>query len=369
MSKTLPTEFPQTRRTSGFPLYLANCIPVVLRDTLITLTKPFFLNIQRFLQFSLREIVVNLDGFSVTLRVTTSLSPSVKRNMSSISILDIFTCIINNEIQHLQCVVCTEVLVQESLQSAKMLRHLKTKHPSLAPKPTDFFLPKRESSQKALYKGAYLITQGKKPCTIGETLIKPVVIAMCWTMHGDKQVQEMEAMLLSDGTMSRQITDITHDIKCQLIDRVKKGMYTLQLEESLDVSNSINLLVFVRYNFDGKFNEDMLLCTPLECIGVCTDSAAALLWKKNELKGTVLKVVQHVNFIHCIIHRGALAKSVFEVKMVNFVKSRPLNTRLLTTFCSELGSEHQVLNRLIMSLNDKIRCFNRKWIVGLQKLK
>uniref|UniRef100_A0A3P8UDJ8 HAT C-terminal dimerisation domain-containing protein n=1 Tax=Amphiprion percula TaxID=161767 RepID=A0A3P8UDJ8_AMPPE len=73
--------------------------------------------------------------------------------------------------------------------------------------------------------------------------------------------------------------------------------------KSLDVSNFANLLVFVRYSFDGKLNKDMLFCAPLEakctgvdiftkldselqeeglswgeCIGVCTDSAASYKW-------------------------------------------------------------------------------------------
>uniref|UniRef100_A0AAQ6A7J1 DUF4371 domain-containing protein n=1 Tax=Amphiprion ocellaris TaxID=80972 RepID=A0AAQ6A7J1_AMPOC len=255
------------------------------------------------------------------------------------------------------------------------------------------------SSHKASYEVAYLVARAKKPHTIGETLIKPAAVAMCRTMHGDKQAQEMEVPL-SDGTISRRITYMVRDIKCQLIDRVKKGKYTLQLDESLDVSNSANLLVFVRYSFGGKLNEDMLFCTPLEakctdediftkldsklkeeglswdqCIGVCTDGASAMLAKKKGLKARVLQVVPHVNFTHCIIHREALPSktldlelnSVLEttIKMVNYIKSHPLNTRLFTTLCSELGLEHQGENTNILSLNDKIHSFKRK--VDLQK--
>ncbi|KAI4799686.1 hypothetical protein KUCAC02_016751, partial [Chaenocephalus aceratus] len=38
-------------------------------------------------------------------------------------------------------------------------------------------------------------------------------------MHGDKQARELEAVPLSDGTISRRITDMAQDIKCQLTDR------------------------------------------------------------------------------------------------------------------------------------------------------
>ncbi|GAA6073185.1 SCAN domain-containing protein 3-like [Tachysurus ichikawai] len=88
-------------------------------------------------------------------------------------------------------------------------------------------------------------------------------------MHGDKLAAELEQVPLSDGTVSRRITDMAQDIKCQLIDRVKKSeRYALHLVESTDVSSTTQLLVFVRYIFEGKLNEEMLFCTQLE--GSCT---------------------------------------------------------------------------------------------------
>ncbi|KAJ7991289.1 hypothetical protein DPEC_G00295790 [Dallia pectoralis] len=45
------------------------------------------------------------------------------------------------------------------------------------------------------------------------------------------------------------------DIKRQLIDAVKGGKYSLQFDESTNISNSAQLLVFVRYIFEGKINE------------------------------------------------------------------------------------------------------------------
>ncbi|XP_073667603.1 SCAN domain-containing protein 3-like [Paramisgurnus dabryanus] len=150
-----------------------------------------------------------------------------------------FTCIVLNQVQHPQCVVCSEVLAHESLKPVKMLRHLKTKHPSLADKPTDFFRRKEKElhgqkkvlikqttipakAQRASFEVSYLIAQTKKPHTIGETLIKPAAIVMSRIMHGDKLAAELEQVPLSDGTVSRRITEMAQDIKCQLIDRVKK---------------------------------------------------------------------------------------------------------------------------------------------------
>ncbi|CAL9691707.1 unnamed protein product [Knipowitschia caucasica] len=166
-----------------------------------------------------------------------------------------------------------------------MQRHLNTKHPNLAAKPLEFFRRKEgelrgqkkllttqitipAKAQRASYEVAYVIARTKKPHTIGESLIKPAAIAMSRIMHGDKQAAELEQVPLSDGTIGRRISDMALDIKRQIIDAVKGGKYSLQLDESTDVSNTAQLLVFVRYIFEGKFSEEMLFCLQLE--GTCT---------------------------------------------------------------------------------------------------
>jgi hypothetical protein len=74
------------------------------------------------------------------------------------------------------------------------------------------------------------------------------------------------------------------------------------------------------------------------------------------LKGFVSRVKQdfpNVGSTHCFIHREALVaktipaelKSVLDsvVKMVSYVKSRALKTRLLKEMCQEAGSRHDAL--------------------------
>ncbi len=90
-------------------------------------------------------------------------------------------------------------------------------------------------AQQASYEVAYLIARAKKPHTIGETLIKPAAIAISRAMHGDKLARELESVPLSNGTVAWRISNMAQDIKCQLVDRVKKGKYALQLDESTDV--------------------------------------------------------------------------------------------------------------------------------------
>ncbi len=60
-----------------------------------------------------------------------------------------------------------------------------------------------------------------------------------------------------------------------------------------------------------------------------------------------------VKFTHCIIHRESLARKTLDselnsvlkraIKIVNHIKSRPVNSRLLATLCNEMGSQHEAL--------------------------
>jgi len=71
------------------------------------------------------------------------------------------------------------------------------------------------------------------------------------------------------------------------------------------------------------------------------------------LMARVMQVEPNVKCTYCSIHREALAvkkmstelKTVFDefVKIVNYIKSRPLNSRIFTKLCQEMGSEHEQL--------------------------
>ena len=85
-------------------------------------------------------------------------------------------------------------------------------------------------------------------------------------MNGDKVTEEIKEIPLSADIICRRIIEMSQDIKCQPIDRVKRGKYDLQLDESPDVSGLAQLIVFVRYIANGKFV--LLMCVALS--GTCT---------------------------------------------------------------------------------------------------
>ena len=90
-----------------------------------------------------------------------------------------------------------------------------------------------------------------------------------------------------------------------------------------------------------------------KCVDVCIDGARVLAGKNSGVFVKIKAVAPEAQFIHCNIHREALVtksmperlKNVLDqaVKVVNFIKSRALNSRMFAILCQEMGSEHETL--------------------------
>ena len=160
--------------------------------------------------------------------------------------------------------------------------------------------------------------------------------------------------------------------------RISNHKISLQLDESTDISNCCQLMVFVKYIKDGEIKEEFLFCRTLkstskgldiynilnhyfhtkqlnfDMIGsICTDGAPAMLGNKSGLKGILLKETPNIIVTHCIIHRQILAAKTLPenfknclntlIKMINFIKSSALNTRIFKLLCEEMGSKYDNL--------------------------
>lgn len=90
------------------------------------------------------------------------------------------------------------------------------------------------------------------------------------------------------------------------------------------------------------------------CISITTDGAAAMTGKHVGLIKLVKYIVPSLKWPYCIIHQEALAsknkmpKTLTDVlaqivKIVNYIKSSALNSRLFKIPCSEMGSFHESL--------------------------
>ncbi|KAG6937572.1 zinc finger BED-type containing 5, partial [Chelydra serpentina] len=98
---------------------------------------------------------------------------------------------------------------------------------------------------KASYSVAYLIAKSGAAEVIGETLVKPAAKVMVQVMIGDKASKAIDCVPLSNNTVHHRITDMAENVKQQLLSRVqKRRYYALQADESTDIVNLANILLF-----------------------------------------------------------------------------------------------------------------------------
>ena len=167
------------------------------------------------------------------------------------------------------CKECGTVLPNSSLFPAKLKRHLETKHSQLKNKHIDYFKKKNQELNKmkkvfkkivsedhknaliSSYKISFRIAQQEKAHTIAENLIKPCAKDLVESMIGKNYVRNIEAVPLSNSTVSRRICDMAEYCQKEVINRVKQSpTFSLQMDESTDVKGLAVLLVFVRYIYN-----------------------------------------------------------------------------------------------------------------------
>ena len=69
-------------------------------------------------------------------------------------------------------------------------------------------------------------------------------------MLGEESVKKLNPISLSNNTVQRRVSEISTDFKEQVILEIKEAplnLFSIQLDESTDVSNCAQLLVFVKY--------------------------------------------------------------------------------------------------------------------------
>ncbi|XP_068250344.1 SCAN domain-containing protein 3-like [Palaemon carinicauda] len=149
----------------------------------------------------------------------------------------------------------------------------------------------------------------------------------------------------------------------------------LQLDESTDISDDVQLLVYVQYQGKSDIEENFLFCKRLEttatgedlfklvdsfikeeglrwdqCSSVCSDGASAMPGARQGFTARVKQVNPTVIVTHCLLHRENLASGKMSlelnammgdvIQIVNFIKLSALNSRLFNQMGSDMGSEY-----------------------------
>ena len=177
-----------------------------------------------------------------------------------------------------QCFLCGKVLANSSMKPVKLKDHLISNHSGNVSDSRNVFLQKKARFERggtldkhgfiptgkplleASYKIAYQIAKNKKPHTIAETLIKPCALEMTEIVCGSEQRKKLESIPMSNNVIKSRIDDISENILKQVMEELASSQFafSLQLDESTDVSNCSQLLSFVRYVNGNKIKEEFL---------------------------------------------------------------------------------------------------------------
>ena len=81
------------------------------------------------------------------------------------------------------------------------------------------------------------------------------------TILDGKSADKIKCVPLIDITVSRRVSDIAENLECQLVSHLQSaGEFSIQLDESTHISSCTVLLVYMRYEHEDDFLEDMLCC-------------------------------------------------------------------------------------------------------------
>lgn len=181
-----------------------------------------------------------------------------------------FICVGPTDLPLPQCLVCKASLSNHSMKPSALKQHFLKNHKELEREPLAYFerLKKNMGEQrtsirsftrtvpaaiKSSYIVAFHIAKCKKPYTIAETLLQPILNDVIKEMFGEAAVTKIQSIPLSDTTIMRRIKDMSDDIETQLVSQIKtSGQFSLQFDESVDVANQAILLGFVRYVHEKK---------------------------------------------------------------------------------------------------------------------
>ena len=202
-----------------------------------------------------------------------------KRNYDPKYIKYGFTSIEHNAEILPQCVVCLKTLCNAAVKPSFLKRRLERNHPYKMNPDKSYFQRfadnvKRQHMDKtgqmqqkskdvvaASYEIALLVAEQKQPHTIAESLILPGAKILVKRVFGEQAIAKLNAVSFSNNTIKRRIEEMSDDIADQILAEIKESKFgfAIQLDESTDITNYCQLLVYVRYAQTNIMKTELLL--------------------------------------------------------------------------------------------------------------
>lgn len=237
---------------------------------------------------------------------------------------------------------------------------------------------KQSNTQKAAtlasYIVAYKIAKSNKTYSDGE-FVKDCMVAVSNIICPEK-TKEFQSLALSRKTITTRTDAIAEQLASQLETNCNQFEYfSLALDESTDISDTAQLLIFVR-GIDSKFNitEELACLQSLKgqttgqiiydaCFegisklnlpvnklcNITTDGAPNMVGSNLGFVGVFCKenLNHNVIFLHCLIHQDILCKAAIDiqptlsvvVKLINTIRARGLSHRQFQEFLKSTESE------------------------------
>uniref|UniRef100_A0A8C8SXX4 Uncharacterized protein n=1 Tax=Pelusios castaneus TaxID=367368 RepID=A0A8C8SXX4_9SAUR len=240
---------------------------------------------------------------------------------------------------------------------------------------------KGKASTEASFRISHLLAKHKKPFTDGE-IIKEAMMVAADTLFKDFDNKDeimiaIKGMPLGASTVARRVAMLCEDMSQQVHQALADcDCFSLQFSESVDMTDTAQLIVFVRMAFkDTTVKEDFLTFLPFKeqtrgeviykefkryvtekniplekLVSISTDGAPAMLDVNSGFIALCRTDPEFPSFVsyHCVIHQQALASKVVDfshvmtvvVKMINSIRAKALQHRLFKSLLDELDATY-----------------------------